>query len=140
MRLTALSLRPSAVSALCGSMEALPNLASLKLASTSCSHLLRSATLTSLTIGSHNVRSRPPFCMEKRLGPSLLLLYSFHQERSFAYSVGAAQEICLQRGARCQMVMYGADKKRRDCLRKYAMCRAWGFYQTRLSLLGASLR
>ena len=54
--LTSLSLCPSTESSLCGSIEHAPKLKRLKLTSTSRSSLLHSKTLTSLTIGSHNVR------------------------------------------------------------------------------------
>ena len=57
--LTSLSLCPSTDSSLCGSIEHAPNLKRLKLTSTSRSSLLHSKTLTSLTIGSHNVNPQP---------------------------------------------------------------------------------
>ena len=53
--LTSLTLCPSAASSLCGSIEHAPSLKRLKLTSTSQGSLLHSKTLTSVTIGSHNV-------------------------------------------------------------------------------------
>ncbi len=61
--LTSLCLCPSTESSLCGSIEHAPNLKRLKLTSTSRSSLLHSKTLTSLTIGSHNVRLPPHPCL-----------------------------------------------------------------------------
>ena len=61
--LTSLSLCPSTDSSLCGSIEHAPNLKRLKLTSTSRSSLLHSKTLTSLTIGSHNVSPQPHQCL-----------------------------------------------------------------------------
>lgn len=59
-RLTSLTLCPSTESSLCGSIEHAPSLKRLKLTSTSQGSLLHSKTLTSLTIGSHNVSSPSP--------------------------------------------------------------------------------
>ena len=61
--LTSLCLCPSTESSLCGSIEHAPSLKRLKLTSTSRSSLLHSKTLTSLTIGSHNVRLQPHPCL-----------------------------------------------------------------------------
>ena len=57
VHLTSLELSPTASASLCGSIEATPGLRRLALDSTHCSHLLRSATLTSLIIGAHRVRT-----------------------------------------------------------------------------------
>jgi hypothetical protein len=55
VHLTSLTLSPVKVASLCGSIEHAPALSRLELSSTARGTLLQSSTLTSLTIGSHNV-------------------------------------------------------------------------------------
>ena len=98
VHLTSLELSPTASASLCGSIEATPRLKRLALDSTHCSHLLRSATLTSLTIRAHRVRLPDPCiclltaCRERHISclPDVVHLHTPAASCSCSVSLSAA--------------------------------------------------